>query len=384
MRQQILIEKNIIKISKGWSRNKDDWPVSLLLFESRDHTSGEFHMSTITVMKNNIVTKQPVGDGVLKNNHPAITQLKNISKYLTEEYCVSCAYWRQKKGNFGSCGIISEKPRDGTKKDSSCKAYRLNPTLYENLIKFKQKTVKKISVLKLIRESYNITAKRKYKFAKINYHKNNPKIPDMFYSHLSKQNFLFGLPYSLTSDISPKSGYFMKQYNYRIIDFAMQLFQNNNSLTNAQIADKTNKIFGTNIPRITIYKWKKQILKSSQLSNSRRPNKRNNKFMKFWKNVEHSKCSHCNSSHTIQTIHKRKLYDYKRIVCTDCKKTTLSKNIPVQRNHIYPQYMTEKIISLSSEGFSIRKIASILQEKYRRSPGKTTVAKVLSDEKRKT
>lgn len=49
-----------------------------------------------------------------------------FGEYLTPDYCLSCAYFRQQKGHFGSC---YEDPRrgiyDGTKQGSACAGWRV-------------------------------------------------------------------------------------------------------------------------------------------------------------------------------------------------------------------------------------------------------------------
>jgi transposase-like protein len=56
--------------------------------------------------------------------------LKKIQEYCNPLFCISCTYFQQTKGNFGRCMVIQKNEKfDGTKKDSACGLWRLDPEI---------------------------------------------------------------------------------------------------------------------------------------------------------------------------------------------------------------------------------------------------------------
>ena len=57
-------------------------------------------------------------------------QLVRYREYLSDDYCISCAYFQVVKGHFGTCpDLPMRKAYDGTKKGSGCALWRLR-TVY--------------------------------------------------------------------------------------------------------------------------------------------------------------------------------------------------------------------------------------------------------------
>lgn len=53
-------------------------------------------------------------------------ELTKYQEYLTDEYCIACAYFQVSKGHFGTCpDLPHRKPFDGAKKGSGCSCWRL-------------------------------------------------------------------------------------------------------------------------------------------------------------------------------------------------------------------------------------------------------------------
>lgn len=127
------------------------------------------------------------------------------SNQLTSDYCISCTYFQQTKGNFGNCSIINNKPYDGTKKGSAtnCPCWRIKTKLLEEekLTQLDQQTIKASS----LRVTYN----SQYKNRK----NGNIKITNVD-----------GKFVSFTTDLYSKNGYYKHRYNFRIIDRALTLF----------------------------------------------------------------------------------------------------------------------------------------------------------------
>ncbi len=84
-------------------------------------------------MIESLASNNPVSGG-LENHSPSwvclefndYRELTRFQEYLTDEYCVACAYFRTTKGHFGTCPDLPyRKPYDGTKKGSACSCWRL-------------------------------------------------------------------------------------------------------------------------------------------------------------------------------------------------------------------------------------------------------------------
>lgn len=59
------------------------------------------------------------------------------NKYLGPDYCKSCAYFQQTKGNFGKCSDGGySKAYDGTKKGSACSGWRIKTELVNEYITY--------------------------------------------------------------------------------------------------------------------------------------------------------------------------------------------------------------------------------------------------------
>lgn len=178
---------------------------------------------------------------------------KKINSYLTEQYCISCAYFQQHKGNFGICKVIpNRKPFDGTIKDNACNGYRLHPELIQKKWDLEHPSkIPKVSIFKLMREGHNEVAVKRFRYKKLYVNGEYD-----WQSEKSEKKFgVYGLPYAQTTKQSKriKSGYFMHQTNHQIIDYAVTLLKKGYSPND--ISAKLKQMFGIVRHTSTIEKW---------------------------------------------------------------------------------------------------------------------------------
>lgn len=203
-------------------------------------------MKTITVMTNNKSIK-PVGDGELSEEIITNNRLgKNIEKYLTPDYCLSCAYFQQTKGNFGRCTVLkNDKKFDGSKKDSACNCWRLESSLIQ--IINRPKIIRKESDFEVKIKEHNYNSKLNLKIKQIK----NQQTIKKDYEH---SNYKYGLPYGLTSDIMPSKKIYKSHAPYSVIKHTVVLMSDN-SLSMNDIRKQIKKTFGRNISLTSIRKW---------------------------------------------------------------------------------------------------------------------------------
>lgn len=214
-------------------------------------------MKNITVLENESIRRNqsvPVGDGA--NNHPKgfcsdVTELKNIKNYLTPEFCISCAYFRQTKGNFGICSILEQKTSyDGTKIGSGCNCWRLSTKLIDLKLEItKEKKnfiqVKKVDKYDLVIQDYNerksVSLKKELKEWK-----DNPEILKPNF------NFKLSLPYARTSDIHVKRAVYRHQRDKAVIKMVLRMFDDG---LNFQEIRKQMNYHSIPVGLTTIRKW---------------------------------------------------------------------------------------------------------------------------------
>lgn len=199
-----------------------------------------------------------VGDGLVITSLTGIE--KDMQKYLTHEYCYSCAYFSKMRGHFGLCnaGPSSRGFFDGTKKGSGCACWRLRSNLIELSRLNKQEPKLQSDKYKEIREDYNARRKRA-----------NTRSVQKLGNWKHKRNFideglpfLYGVPYTETSNILSHRTYYKRHYPKRVIELAFDLLAEGKNY--AQAAKEINKRFGTNIAPRTVKEWQQQISKQEK------------------------------------------------------------------------------------------------------------------------
>lgn len=146
----------------------------------------------------------PVVGGEVNNQH-GITPID--SRYISEDYCISCAYWVQNKGHFGACKISPDKIYDGSKKGSSCVVWRIKTGL-----ELKSGKQANIPDIKSIVSVYNKKARADYMMIRYNVDMNNLTFADK----------MITLPTDSTTVLRKIRRYFKKRYNYTIIDTVLK------------------------------------------------------------------------------------------------------------------------------------------------------------------
>lgn len=213
----------------------------------------------------------------------ALTKHKKIESYCNEDYCLSCAYFQQTKGNFGRCTVLkNDKKYDGTKKGKSCKVWRLNSDLI-NIV-----TLASIPKLKYengwidkLRHTHNNEKKNLREEAREkrnNYFESlKREVPIQFSK--KPENFKRGLPYAQTSDISFKRGFYNMKFNSKIISYAIKLMHENQTLSSRQVSHEVYKKFNIKVSHKTMIDWADEFLpdrKWKQRNASHRLEIRNN------------------------------------------------------------------------------------------------------------
>jgi len=204
-------------------------------------------------MKKLQMIQQNSFNGISEN----ILSHKKLGVYLTEQYCISCAYFQQHKGNFGVCKVISnKKPYDGTIKDNACNGYRIHPELIQKRWDVEHPSlIPKVSIFKLIRDGYNEEAKKARHYR----HLKNTGEYQWQNKNSEKKYGVQGIPYSQTTIQSKKikAGYFSHHKNHQIMDYALRLVKKEYS--NEDIIKQLYKMFGVKIVSSTIDNWNKKF-----------------------------------------------------------------------------------------------------------------------------
>ncbi len=95
-------------------------------FSTKDKT-------VMDMMQVSLSQKKPVSGGFkitplrgLQADFLEYRELVKLSEYISDEYCLVCAYFQQLKGHFGTCQDLPfKKPYDGAKKGTACNCWRL-------------------------------------------------------------------------------------------------------------------------------------------------------------------------------------------------------------------------------------------------------------------
>lgn len=67
---------------------------------------------------------------IVLNESSSINDHKKIQEYCSPDFCLSCTYFQQIKGNFGRCGVLQKDRKfDGSRKKSGCRLWRINPEI---------------------------------------------------------------------------------------------------------------------------------------------------------------------------------------------------------------------------------------------------------------
>jgi hypothetical protein len=141
---------------------------------------------------------QPQGSRIDFNDYRELTKLQ---EYISDEYCLVCAYFQVAKGHFGTCKDLPvRKVYDGAKKGSSCSLWRLR-TVY---IKYgisqrlpEKPTIRYLHLIVVRRRNQQYRTKRK------NYWNKDIKTP--WYWHRGLPKFVYD--YLLSPEPLPDSLY---------------------------------------------------------------------------------------------------------------------------------------------------------------------------------
>lgn len=200
--------------------------------------------SQITVMNNdkNITnTDNPLAGG-LENLR---VHDSNFEDYLSNQFCLSCTYFQITKGHFGFCKEKPTKPYDGSKLGSACLAYRMKSELIG-----KEKKSNIIPITS-IRRNYNAKVKPVKSALELSIGKTKPT------NFAIDKEFIHGVPYSTTSPIRNKSGFYRHKTSARIIEYAIWRMERGDSLSS--ISKRINQVYGYKISKTTIWHWSRKF-----------------------------------------------------------------------------------------------------------------------------
>lgn len=78
-------------------------------------------------------------------------ELTKFQEYLSDEYCISCNYFKSTKGHFGLCPDLPQrKPYDGAKKGSGCACWRMKSVYLRHNIEQKLPEIPRIRYVRAI------------------------------------------------------------------------------------------------------------------------------------------------------------------------------------------------------------------------------------------
>ena len=298
---------------------------------------------------------------------------KKLDIYLTEQYCISCAYFQQHKGNFGSCQVIpDQKSYDGTIKDNACNGYRIHPELIQKRWDVEHpSTIPKVSIFKLMREEYNEIACRSMSLKRLKtkgvYNWKNPN---------SEKKFgVLGLPYTQTTKQSKriKSGYFNHKINHQVMDYALRLKKK--EYTNEIIIKQLEKIFGINVVSGTIDNWNKKF--GLVFTEPKQKTISVSKIQSFFFGIEHKivkndklryiimqNCPRCNSPNVVKNGLRIQTHTIcQRYHCSDCNKRFINRKIQFLKMK-YNEEIIKRALELFNLKLSTRQIAKTLEIEY--------------------
>lgn len=194
-----------------------------------------------------------------------------MKDYLSKDFCLSCTYFQQSKGHFGQCQIIkNKKDYDGSRKGTSCLCWRQKSSLLglENQIDKEEQP--HIVSLSAIRKRYNEKVKAELK------RKNDLKYPrEQVAKRYDDSKWLYGLPFSQSSDIHMKRGFYRHKNHSRVIEYAISLMDGKISL--GQIARMVYQKFNKKLSKTTILNWQRKFMPHVKFPKGRKHDEQWNK-----------------------------------------------------------------------------------------------------------
>ena len=334
---------------------------------------GEFNMKKIQMIQQNSFSG--ISEDLLSH--------KKLGVYLTEQYCISCAYFQQHKGNFGSCSVIpNQKTYDGTIKDNACNGYRIHPELIQKRWNIEHPSkIPQVSIFKLMREGHNEIALKRFRFRRLKtkgeYDWKNDK---------SEKKFgVFGLPYTQTTKQSKriKSGYFMHKINHQVMEYALRLKRK--EYTNEDIIKQIQKMFGIMITNPTIDNWNRRF--GLVITESKIKTININKWNEFLYSLDHNiitgdrlkiinmkNCIFCESSNIVKKgIRMNQNHITRRYHCIKCGKyfTDRKKQFIKMK---YPEKIIKRGLELFQLNLSTRQIAKTLEIEFKMKFNNVSIA----------
>lgn len=214
----------------------------------------------------------PITDGesntgkIIGGSSHTILQMKKIDEYLNEDYCISCAYFQQTKGNFGRCVVLkTDKKFDGSKKGSACRGWRLNQLL--TVLLGKRIDKENNDWIEKIRKAYNSEKKDQIRIKKENKRLSQPERKEIFNPITHNANFVHGLPFDQTSDVHVKRAYYKHKAPKKVIELAITLLDG--SLSLSEISHGIKEHLGYDITRHAILCWQRKFRPEIKLSRNR-------------------------------------------------------------------------------------------------------------------